>query len=104
MNHFSKLVFPFKNYIKKTWEIIKDSIGKGKRNNQNFPQKVIVDNIAITDETQILISFFKEIGQKLAKELETSTIKLGESLFKIQGTLLGVAANKYLLKGNKRNT
>ena len=60
-----------------TWEIIKDSIGKGKCNNQNFPKTVIVDNIATTDETQIaenLNNFFTEIGPKLAKEIETSII------------------------------
>ena len=27
-NHFSILILTFKNNIKKTWEIIKDSIGK----------------------------------------------------------------------------
>ena len=28
INHFSKLILTFKNNIKKTWEIIKDSISK----------------------------------------------------------------------------
>ena len=66
------------NGIKKTWEIIKNSIGKGTCNNQNFPKKVIVDNIAITDESQIINNFnkfFTEIGPKLSNEIETSTIK-----------------------------
>ena len=77
----SKLILTFKNNIKKTWEIIKDSIGKGKCNNQNFPKKVIVDNIAIRDETQIAENFnkfFTEIGPKLAKEIQTSTIKFDD--------------------------
>ena len=66
-----------------TWEIIKDSIGKGKCNNQSFPKTVIVDNIATTDETQIaenLNKFFTEIGPKLAKEIETSTVKFDDHL------------------------
>ena len=46
-NHFFKSIFTFKNNIKKTQEIIKDAIGKGKCNKQNFPKKVIVDNVAI---------------------------------------------------------
>ena len=52
-------------------------------NNQNFPKKVIVDNIAITDETQITKNFnkfFTEIGTKFAKEIETSTIKFDDYL------------------------
>ena len=62
----------------KTWEILKDSIGKDKCNNQNFPERVIVDYIATTDETQIaenLISVLTEINPKHAKEIETHTIK-----------------------------
>ena len=52
-------------------------------NNQNFPKKVIVDNIAITDETQIAENFnkcFTEIGPKLTKEIETSTRKFDDYL------------------------
>ena len=82
-SHFSKLILTFKNNIEKTWEIIKDSIGKGKCNNQNFPKKVIVDNTATTDEPQIAENFnkfFTEIGPKLAKEIETSTIKFEDYL------------------------
>ena len=76
-NHFYKLILTFKKNIKKTWEVIKDSIGKGKRNNQNFPKKVIVNNIAITDETQIAENFnkfFTEIGRKLASTINLMII------------------------------
>ena len=82
-NHFSKLIINFKNNIKKTWEIIKDSIGNGKCNNQNFPKKIIADNIAITYETQIAENFnkfFTETGPKFAKEIETTTIKFDDYL------------------------
>ena len=82
-NHFFKLILTFKNNIKKTWENVKDSNSKGKCNNQNFSKKVIVDNIAITDETQIaeiFNKFFTKIGPKLAKEIETSTIKFDDYL------------------------
>ena len=51
-NHFSKLIRTCKNNITKTWEIMKESIGKGKCNNQSFPRKVVIDNIAIKDEQQ----------------------------------------------------
>ena len=80
-NHFSKLTLTFKNNIKKTWEIIEDSIGKGKCKNQNCPKKVIVDNIAITDEKSIAENFnkfFTEIHPKFAKETETPTIKFDD--------------------------
>ena len=73
-NHFSKLYSPLKQYKK-------DSIGKGKCNDQNFPKKVIVDNMVIIDETQIAENFnefFREIRPKLAKEIERPTIKFDD--------------------------
>ena len=57
--------------------IIKNPIGTEKCNNQNFRKKVMLGNIFITDETQIAESFnklFKEIGPKLAKEIEIPKI------------------------------
>ena len=56
--------------IRKTWEVIKDSISKGKCNNQNFLKKVIVDNIVITDETQIAETFFTENVPERAETLK----------------------------------
>ena len=76
-NHFSKLILTFKNNNKKTWGIIKNPIGTEKCNNQNFRKKVMLGNIFITDETQIAESFnklFKEIGPKLAKQIEIPKI------------------------------
>ena len=37
--YFSNLIVKYKNNIKKTWEVIRESIGKGKCNHQNFPKK-----------------------------------------------------------------
>ena len=37
--HFSNLILKCKHNIKKTWEVIKESIGKGKFNHQRFPKK-----------------------------------------------------------------
>ena len=74
-----KLIRTLKNNVKKTWRIIKDSIGKDKYNNQNFPKKVIVDNIAITDKTQIADNF---------KEIETSAINIVYKSLKQCNTIL----------------
>ena len=38
--HFSNLILKYKHNIKKTWKVIKESIGKGKRNHQGFPKKL----------------------------------------------------------------
>ena len=63
---------------------MKDSVGKGKFNNkQNFPKKVIVDNISFTDEPQTaenFYTFFTKISPKPAKEREKYTIKFYDYL------------------------
>ena len=77
-NYYSNLILIHKDNIRKSWQIIKETIGKGKCNStQNFPKKVIVDNKAITDEKEIAENFnkfFTEIGPKLANNIEKSTI------------------------------
>ena len=69
--------------LKRLLKVVKDSIDKGKCNNQNFSKKVIVDNILLTDETQIAEHFnkvFTKICPKLAKKIETSTMKFDDYL------------------------
>ena len=51
--HFYNLILKYKHNIKKTWEIIKESIGKGKFNHQSFPKKIKLDGKNITDEDLI---------------------------------------------------
>ena len=73
--YFSNLIVKYKNNIKKTWEAIRESIGKGKCNHQNFPKKIIVGGKDITNKELIAKNFnryFSEIGPKLAKKIQTS--------------------------------
>ena len=73
---FSKLILIVKN-------IIKNSIGKGTCDSQSFHKEFTVDNIAITDETQIVESFNKfitKIGPKRVKEIKTPTIIINDYL------------------------
>ena len=37
--HYSNFITKHKNIIRETWEVIKHSIEKTKRNKKNFPQK-----------------------------------------------------------------
>ena len=56
-NYYSNLILSHKDSIKKTWQIIKETIGKGSNNTQHFPKKVI--NKTITDEKKIAENFNK---------------------------------------------
>ena len=82
--HLSNPILKYKNNIKKPWEVIKESIGKRNCHDQNFPKKIVVDGKDITDEELIAKCFdkyFAEIGPKLAKNIQKSSINF-ESFMK----------------------
>ena len=68
--HFSNLILKYKNNIKKTWEIIKESIGKGYCNHESFPKKLVIDKENITHEGLIAKPFNTYFA------IETSIIRL----------------------------
>ena len=81
----SKLILKYKNIIKKTWQIIKEAIGKEKYKQQNLPKKILVDKKSITETESIAESFnkyFTQIGPKLAKDIGTSTKSFNEYIKK----------------------
>ena len=70
--HFSKLILKYKDNIKKTWQIIKEAIGKEKCNQHRFPTKIVVDKESITNRHSIAENFnkfFTEIGPNLANKI-----------------------------------
>ena len=83
--HFSNLILKYKHNIKKTWEVIKESIGKGKFNHQSFPKKIKLDGKNITDEDLIAKQFntyFTNIGPKLAKTIQESSLNFASFIEK----------------------
>ena len=47
--HFSRLILKYQNNIKKTWDVIKDAIGKNDSTQSSFPKNIIHKEKAITD-------------------------------------------------------
>ena len=83
--YFSKPILKYKNNIKKTWQVIKEAIGKEKCKQQYLPKKILVDKISITETESIAKSFnkyFTHIGPKLAKDIGTSTKSFNEYIKK----------------------
>ena len=73
--HFSKLILKYKNNIKKTWQVIKEAIGKEKYK-QHLPKKIL-ESIA-----ESFNKYFTQIGPKLAKDIGTSTKSFNEYIKK----------------------
>ena len=71
--HYSSLILRYQNNIKKTSEVIKESIGKTNPNQQIFPKKIIINKESITDSELIAKHFntvFTEIGPNHARNIE----------------------------------
>ena len=60
----------YKNNIKKTWQVIKEAIGKEKHKKQNLPKKILLDKKSITETKSVaenLNKYFTQIGPKLVQ-------------------------------------
>ena len=55
--YVSKLILKYKNKIKKTWQVIKEAIGKGKYKEQNLSKKILVDNKNIIETESVAENF-----------------------------------------------
>ena len=87
--HFSELILRYKNNIKKTWKVIKERIGKKKYGHENFPRKLVINKKDITNTdffAENLNKYFSDIGPKLAKNIEVSSIDF-RSYFKEHETV-----------------
>ena len=73
--YYSKMILHYKDNIKKTWQIMKNVIGKGKLVNNSLPKHLILNNRNIFDQKTIAKSFneyFANVGLKLACEIPQS--------------------------------
>ena len=98
--YFSKLILKCKNNFKKTWQVIKEAIGKEKYEQQNLPKKILVDKKSITETKSIAVNFnkyFTQIGPKLAKDIRTSTRSFNEYIKKHDTTQPGkvISVNEF---------
>ena len=71
----SKMILHYKDNLKKTWQIMKEVIGKGKLISNSLPKHLILNNRNIFDQKTIANSFneyFVNVGLKLASEIPQS--------------------------------
>ena len=73
--YYWKKILKHKDSIKKTWEVIKEIIGKAKMISHNFSEKVIVNWKSIFVKKKFankFNNFFVKVGPKLAKKVYRS--------------------------------
>ena len=82
----------YKNGMKKTWNVIKEIMGKMHQHNMSrLPRKLIIEKKFITSETEIaqkFNEFFTEIGRSLARKIPTPVCltinKLKDAFFSLK--------------------
>ena len=68
-NYYTRRLENYQNDIKKSWDVIKEIIGRAKSTKGIFPKRMIMDDQEISDQGKIancFNKFFADIGPKLA--------------------------------------
>ena len=74
--YYSRLILKYQRNIKKTWNVMKEIIGKSKLQSEKFPRKISIEGNDIYNECEIANQFnnyFSKVGPTLAKDIEIST-------------------------------
>ena len=74
-NHYENLLIKYRSNIKKTWDVIKEVIGKTKIKNNAPPRSLIINTIETYDQKTIANNFndfFVNVGLKLAANIPAS--------------------------------
>ena len=74
--YYPKKLLPFQGDPKKTWQIIKEVIGKSKPIHSTLPRKTVIDKNVALEEQQIANAFNNfviNIGPKLADDMPKAT-------------------------------
>ena len=74
--YFSNKLLKCTGNIKKTWNVMKNIIGKLKIKSTNLPRKITVNKVDVYNKREIVDSFndfFTNIGQKLASQITKSS-------------------------------
>ena len=88
--HFSSLLLKHQNNAKKTWDTIKEAIGKTKIKSNNFPRKITINKNETFDEDLIANTFnkyFVNVGPDLARNIPSSEKHFTDYIHKTDKTL-----------------
>ena len=75
-NYYSQKVLEYKNNAKKTWNIMKEVIGKTNKSGSRLLTKLLINKNDVTSEIGIaneFNKFFTNIGPELAKKIPTAS-------------------------------
>ena len=89
-NYYSRKLENCKQNMKKTWDTIKQVIGKTKTFKNDIPKRMVIDGIETFDQNKIANGFskyFTEIGPKLASSIPSSS-KVFKQFMNVSKTML----------------
>ena len=110
-NYYTQKILEYKNNAKKTWNIMKEVIGKTNKSGSRLPTKLVINKNDVTSEIGIaneFNKFFTNIGPELVEKIPAASTTFESFLNKIDTTMPAdpVTINKlkenfFSLKTNK---
>ena len=88
--YYSNLIIKYQNNIKKTWQVIKEVIGKTQILSNNLLRRLIIGNEEIHNKKLIAENFndfFATVGPKLAESIPKTTKGFDEYVKKVSNTM-----------------
>ena len=82
-NYYTSRLEKYQNDIKKSWDLIKEILGRAKSSKDNFPKSMIIDGQEIFDQGKVVNcfqKFFVDISPKLASMIPESQTKFDQYL------------------------
>ena len=89
-NYYSQKILEYENNSKKTWNIMKEALGKTNKPGSRLPTKLVIKRNNVTSEIGIaneFNKFFKNIGPELAWKILTASRTFESFLNKIDITI-----------------
>ena len=83
VNYFKSEIRKYQQNARKTWETIKEILGKNALNSKKLPNLIILEGKSIFEEKEIATEFnkfFTEVGPKLAKKVKKAKKKYSDYL------------------------
>ena len=79
-NYYSELLTRYKGDAKRTWNVIRDVIGKKGSYRDTFPKDILSEGVKIIDEKTIAETFnkfFINVGPKIGRQ----NLKIGKDIY-----------------------
>ena len=89
-SYYSQKIIEYKNNAKKTWNVMKELIGKTRKSEPHLPGKLLIKEQEVSGKVEIankFNTFFTNIGADLAKNIPNASRPFESYIKKVDATM-----------------